>query len=253
MPVFAPLFSVGTERVSVRWLTLTYPTSVEVLRALLPAPVAPGVQPDVGVWVAEFIGAEFIGNDGTVERRPAYMQGGVSVRCDYHGRDAAYAVATFVEGLNHGILGRELFGLPKKQAQEVKLHEHGSSLDVSWVAAQGKKLFTASAHLSSARTERRPAPRWFDSHLTHKLIPSAEGHGYDISRLVEIPWSFTEADDMRSGTASVAWERDATDPLHILSPAGPVIADYGNSVLQIDYGQYREHVADFPTFGTPSW
>lgn len=253
MPSFAPLYSAGTERVEVRWLGMTYPTDPAILESLLPAPLTRGKVPEVGVWVAEFIGAEFITPDGTVERRPAYMQGGVSVRCDYHGADSAYAVITFVEGLNHGVLGREQFGLPKKQAREVRLQEVESGLDVSFVTARGIPLLSAAVDLDRRDEDERPAPEWFDRHLTHKLIPSAEGTGFDISRLVEIPWAFSDFENIRHGEARVTWAEDRTDPLHLLAPAGAVRAHYGKSVLSISYGTYREHVTEFTSFGSPSW
>ncbi|MCC3650672.1 acetoacetate decarboxylase family protein [Streptomyces sp. S07_1.15] len=253
MPAYAPLFVAGTERVRVRWLTITYPTDARVLRALLPEQIEPGNELEAAIWVAEFMGAEFTGPGGVIENRPAYTQGGVSVRCTHSGVDSAYAVVTFVEGLNHGILGRELFGLPKKQAREVRLVEDDRTLEAGFTTGRGVQLLTSTVTLAPAAVASRPAPGWFDNHLTLKLIPSAEGEGFDISRLVQIPWSFNDSQYVRRGVARVEWAVDRADPLYILVQNGEATATYGESTLVIGYGRYREHVADFRTFGLPTW
>ena len=106
-------------------MTAGYRTSVDALQAVLPGTLrADRDHPDVAVWTAEFATAGFETRDGQVQTRPSYLQGGVSVRCLRAGRPGAYALLTFIEGLNHGLLGRELFGLPKKQAQQVYLDDH---------------------------------------------------------------------------------------------------------------------------------
>lgn len=255
MPAYAPLYTVGTERVPVRWLTITYPTHPELIEQLLPPPLRPDPEPDVAIWIAEFIQARFTSPDGSVESRPVYRQGGVSVRCRHHRTAGAYAVATFVEGLNHGILGREQFGLPKKQARSVRLDESGGGrqLDAGITTALGIDLLTASVSLDSSRIAAGPAPSWFDSHFTLKLIPSAEGHGFDISRLVEIPWGFQEIGQVQGGSATVTWTSNDADPLYVLSPIAPARAQYGAAVLSLEFGRYREHVTDIRTFGTPAW
>ncbi|WP_376766295.1 acetoacetate decarboxylase family protein [Actinomadura litoris] len=81
MPAFAPLYGLGSETASLRWLTVEYRTRPDVLARVLPPPLCPTEEPIAAVWVAEFVSASFHLPDGGVERRPPYMQAGVCVRC----------------------------------------------------------------------------------------------------------------------------------------------------------------------------
>lgn len=256
MPVFAPLFTPGTERVEVRWLTVEAPIEAEVAARCLPAGLGVPAAPTVALWIAEFIGAEFSSPSG-VERRPNYLQGGVSLRCAGYGggADGAYAVETFVEGLNHGILGRELFGLPKKQASAVRLDEDGDGVAFAIVSALGEELVAGEAALAPAPQAPGavPAPGWFERHCTVKAIPSAEGTGYDLCKLVEIPWSLAALTPARTGTADFAWGASEADPLHVFAPTGPATAAYGRAVLDIGYGRYLADVDPPAPLGRPNW
>ncbi|WP_237720562.1 MULTISPECIES: acetoacetate decarboxylase family protein [Rhodococcus] len=259
MPVFAPLFSPGTESVTVRWLTVAYPTTEDIAAVVLPRPLSPAASPEVLIWVAEFIGASFTAGDGTVETRPAYMQAGINLRCRHGDTEGAYAIGTYVEGLNHGILGRELFGLPKKQSRNVHLHDHGRHLDFAVSNAAGATLISGTVdHAATPPADERTAaivPDWFTTQFTAKIIPSADGAGFDISRLVRIPFAFTVTGPLRQGEASLEFTESGSDPLHILAVKGSVRTTYGHARLDIDYGTYLDHLdpADLPTFGAPHW
>lgn len=253
MPAFAPLFAVGREEVNVDWMTMTYRTSPELLSRILPAPLKLGALPEVGVWMAEFKNAEFIAADGSVERRPSYMQGGVSVRCAYHGTEGAYALCTYVEGLNHGILGRELFGFPKKQVRRASLERQGNVARVEIENARGVGLLRADVRYTGDTQNASPAPDWFGEHFTLKIIPSAEGVGFDISRLVQVPWVFAPSESLSIGTAELEWTPDASDPMHLLTVESDCTVVHGNSRLGIDFGIYRDDVTQFETFGVPTW
>ncbi|PWC05953.1 hypothetical protein DCE94_04805 [Agromyces badenianii] len=255
MPVFAPLFTPGTERVEVRWLTVDVPVAAEIAARCLPPGLGVPELPSVGLWIAEFIGAEFHSPTG-VERRPNYHQGGLSLRCTGFGGgpDGAYAIETFVEGLNHGILGRELFGLPKKQALQVQLDERGEQVHFGITSALGHQIVEGTADLDAAAGDDAvPGPVWFDRHYTVKAIPSAEGTGYDICKLVEIPWSMTPSGAVRQGHARLEWGVSATDPVHVFESAGPAQARYGHAILDIRFGRYLGDVEPPEPLGEPSW
>lgn len=256
MPVFAPLFAPGTERVRVRWATVEAPVSAATAARCLPEGLAVPEQPTVALWIAEFIGAEFHSATG-IERRPDYLQGGVSLRCAGFGggADGAYAIETFVEGLNHGILGRELFGLPKKQARAVRLDESADSLTFSITSALGETLASGSAalHGEDHTPSATPAPAWFDRHFTVKAIPSAEGVGYDVCKLVEIPWAMESTELVREGVAELQWGPSRVDPLHHFVPTGPAHARYGFASLDIGFGRYLADVVPPAPLGAPGW
>lgn len=256
MPVFAPLFAPGTERVRVRWATVEIPVSAEITARCLPAELSVPEYPTVGLWIAEFIGAEFRSASG-LERRPDYLQGGLSLRCAGYGggADGAYAIETFVEGLNHGILGRELFGLPKKQARSVRLDETEGDLQFHMISALGETLVSGRAglHGEDRAAGATPAPTWFDRHFTVKAIPSAEGTGYDVCKLVEIPWAMQASEPVREGIAEFDWGVSEVDPLHHFAPTGTAHVRYGFATLDIAYGRYLADVVPPEPVGSPSW
>ncbi|WP_409464335.1 acetoacetate decarboxylase family protein [Amycolatopsis sp. GA6-003] len=253
MPAFAPLYGVGAESVDLRWLTVEYRTDPEVLAGLLPAPLTPAGDPRAAVWVAEFLGAEFRLPDGTVERRPPYLQAGVCVQCRRHDEVGAYPLTFFIEGLNHGTLGREIFGLPKKQARAVTLDEDGSAATGRIVTANGIEVVTVTARAARRHREIDPIPGWFARHFTLKLIPSAEGTGYDISRLVHVPFRTSLPGEGWEGSADVVLRPSASDPISALPCTEVVTARYGRVRLEVGFGKYLDHVDRIPVLGAPDW
>ncbi|WP_051793083.1 acetoacetate decarboxylase family protein [Amycolatopsis jejuensis] len=251
MPAFAPLYGVGAESVDLRWLTVEYRTDPSVLASILPAPLTPTGDPRVAIWVAEFLGAEFHLPDGAVERRPPYLQGGVCVQCRREDEVGAYPLTFFIEGLNHGTLGREIFGLPKKQARAVRLADDGTSARI--VTANDIEVVSVAAQPTEQHAEIDPIPDWFARHFTLKLIPSAEGTGYDISRLVRVPFRSSQPGEGWEGTADVVLRESAADPLSTLGCREVVHARYGRVRLEVGFGKYLDHVDEIPVAGTPDW
>ncbi|MFF0449857.1 acetoacetate decarboxylase family protein [Streptomyces sp. NPDC004609] len=269
MPAFAPPYGVGSESVSLRWLTVEYRTRPETIAALLPEPLRPTGDPRVAIWVAEFMGAAFRLPDGSVEQRPPYMQAGVSVRCRRGDEIGAYPLIFFIEGLNHGTLGREIFGLPKKQARSVTLEQHAGAVTGRIVTANGIEVVTVTGHAPAVAAGAAPAsttvhapvtggasaavsghapaptpsgdtpaavtghapttgdrpgdpiPAWFAHHFTLKLIPSAEGRGWDVNRIVRVPFRTSDAHDGWTGTGEVSLAPSAADPLHLVACEDP--------------------------------
>ncbi|MGW6458372.1 acetoacetate decarboxylase family protein [Streptomyces sp. NPDC055078] len=256
MPAFAPLYGVGSESVSLRWLTVEYRTRPRTIAELLPAPLRPTEDPRVAIWVAEFMGAAFTLPDGSVEQRPPYMQAGVSVRCRRGDEIGAYPLTFFIEGLNHGTLGREVFGLPKKQARSVTLEEGADRVTGRIVTAGGIEVVTVTGHAPPAAPDAPPVdpiPAWFARHFTLKLIPSAEGRGWDVNRIVRVPFRTTGAHDGWTGPGEVSLVPSAADPLHLVACDEVVEARFGRVRLDVGFGTYLDRVDTFPTFGTPAW
>jgi acetoacetate decarboxylase len=193
------------------------------------------------------------GVDGDSQTRPNYLQGGVCVRCRHGAQPGAYPLVTFVEGLNHGMLGRELFGLPKKQAATVYLDVEGEQLRAGFVTAGGLDLLRVTATLDARPVDRDPMPDWFADHYALKLIPSATGRGYDVNRLVRVPFRSSRGRAVRSGPAALDLTPSEIDPLHLLEPVTEPALSYGSMRLDIDFGEYLERVDEFPTFGLPGW
>ncbi|MFA4927701.1 MAG: acetoacetate decarboxylase family protein [Patulibacter sp.] len=255
MPAFAPLFVPGEETVAVRWMTLTYPIDPELCRRALVRPLEPQDDPVAAVWIAEFADATFRADGSVPERRPAYRQAGVSLACRHDDESGAYALETFVGGLNYGILGRELFGLPKKQVRAVTLDEQDDGLRYAITDAVGVELLAgeASGLRPSEDADASPMPPWFAAHLTAKLIPSAEGTGYDVAKLVRIPWSFAPEGSVTHGRGTYRWAPSGSDPVHLLSPRGDAALAYGRGTLSIGFGRYVADLGEIEPMGRQQW
>lgn len=253
MPAFAPLFVPGEETVAVRWMTLTYAIDREACRRALVAPLEPPAEPLAALWVAEFADATFDAEGLDSERRPAYLQAGVSLACIHDGELSAYALETFVGGLNYGILGRELFGLPKKQVRDVRLRERDGRLAYSITDAAGVELLRGEAASLAPVEGDQAVPAWFAAHLTAKLIPSAEGTGYDVAKLVRIPWSFAGDGATRAGSGTYRWARSGSDPVHLLSDGGEGRVSYGRGTLSIRFGRYVAELGEIEPSGRQQW
>lgn len=255
MPAFAPLFVPGEETVAVRWMTLTYPIDRELCRRALVRPLEPQDDPVAALWIAEFAGATFHVDGSSPERRPAYLQAGVSLGCRHDGESAAYALETFVGGLNYGILGRELFGLPKKQVRAVTLEEQGDRLRYGITDAAGVELLGGEATGLRPVTagDASPMPPWFTPHMTAKLIPSAEGVGYDVAKLVRIPWLFVPDGSAQRGSGTYRWAPSGSDPVHLLSAEGEAAVAYGRGTLSIGFGRYVADLDEVEPMGRQQW
>ncbi|WP_431933352.1 acetoacetate decarboxylase family protein [Nonomuraea jabiensis] len=219
MPAFAPLYGLGSETASLHWLTVEYRTRPDVLARVLSPPLCPTEEPIAAVWVAELVSASFHLPDGGVERRPLYMRAGVCVRCRREDEEGAYPLTFFIEGLNHGVLGRELAGLPKKQTPPQPVD---------------------------------PIPWWFGNHFTLKLIPSAEGRGYHVNRTVRVPFRTSGARGGCIGQGEVTLTPSTADPLHLVACEEVIEARFGELDLEVGFGTYLDQVDEIPTFGIPS-
>jgi acetoacetate decarboxylase len=249
MPVFAPLYAVGTERASLDWLSVVYRTDPEVVEAVLPAPLTPDSEPEVIIWVARFLTASFESDGQVVGELPSYEQGGVCVRSTLRGESGAYPLVSYIAGLNHGFTGRELFGLPKKQAQRVELEVAGDAVRAEILTTAQVPVVRIEGDLGPSTD--RLVPDWFSRQLSLKIIPRADGRGFDVNRLVRIPFDFSDQADVRAVDASVRLTPSGSDPLHLLPVRGVARAAFGSTSLRVGYGEYLDEVNHFPTFGVP--
>src|SRR5436305_12649330 len=91
-----------------KFLTVTYLTRPEIIRAVLPPPLEPASEPLVSVGVATFGRSNCVG---------AFSGGALCVRARYKDLEGEYCLAMPMSTDVAIIFGRELFGEPKKQAR----------------------------------------------------------------------------------------------------------------------------------------
>lgn len=250
MPLFAPMYTIGSERAQVRWLTLVYTTDPRKVADVLPSPLRPDSEPEVLIWIADFISATFTGGD-TSRELPRYTQGGIAVRAEYEGQSVAYPLVSYITGLNHGFTGRELFGLPKKQASSVVLDEQNDRLTASITTAQDIDIVTVTGNSTTAPLRRDLVPEWFGHQHTVKLIPSVTGDGYDVNQLTYVPFTFNDAKNVHAVNADLRLTESASDPIADLPCREIRHAAVGDTVLGVGYGRYLGEPQSHPVWGRP--
>lgn len=248
MPLFAPMYTIGSERAQVRWLTIVYETDSQKIDSLLPRPLLPGSESEVLIWVADFISATFTG-EGASRELPRYTQGGIAVRAEYGGRSVAYPLVSYITGLNHGFTGRELFGLPKKQASAVVLDEQDDHVAASITTASGIDVISATGTLGTEMLAQDLVPEWFGHQHTVKLIPSVTGEGYDVDQLTHVPFTFGEHAAVRAVDAELSFVESASDPIADLPCKNIRHAAIGDVVLGVGYGRYLGTPQSHPVWG----
>ncbi|OJU40382.1 MAG: hypothetical protein BGN97_11065 [Microbacterium sp. 69-10] len=248
MPLFAPLYTVGSERAEVRWLSIVYETDPARLDEVLPRPLTLSDRAEVIVWGADFVRAKFQGESGTREL-PRYTQGGIAVRARHLGEEVAYPLVSYITGPNHGFTGRELFGLPKKQARAVELTEQDDEVTMSITTAGDIEIVRAIGRIGATLPAQELVPSWFGRQRTVKLIPSATGTGYDVRQLTAVPFTFDEQRDVRAVDAELALTHAPADPVAMLPCLRVQHAAIGDMLLGVGYGRYLGEPETLPVWG----
>ncbi|MGA2367548.1 MAG: acetoacetate decarboxylase family protein [Dehalococcoidia bacterium] len=102
-------------------LTVMWETKPEIVKRLLPAPLAPATKPIATAFVAYYPKTSF---------GPPYYEGGLFLRAVYDGIEGNYCLAMPVTGDLAMAGGREVFGYPKKIAN-IQLKRTGSTMEGS--------------------------------------------------------------------------------------------------------------------------
>src|SRR5512136_2420354 len=100
-------------------VTVFVDTKPEVVRRLLPPPLKPGALPIGSVFVADYPKTNF---------GVAYLESALSLQAQFNGEEGSYCLGMPVTNDIAMILGREIFGYPKKMAN-IHLKRQGEKVD----------------------------------------------------------------------------------------------------------------------------
>jgi len=164
-------------------LTVYFETKSEVVERLLPPPLKPAALP---------IGAAFVANYPKTNFGVTYLESALFLLAQHNGEEGAYCLSMPVTNDIALILGREVFGYPKKMA-EIGFERKGNDIK-GWTERHGTRFFEVKAKLEgkfndvgvqqmmSEEIESNPDVTVYN----FKYFPAPERVGFDYNpRLVK--------------------------------------------------------------------
>jgi acetoacetate decarboxylase len=118
-------------------LTVMWETKPEIVKRLLPAPLAPATKPIATAFVAYYPKTSF---------GSPYYEGALFLSAVYDGIEGNYCLAMPVTGDLAMAAGREVFGYPKKMAN-IQLNRNGNTMEAS-IERHGLCFFKLRARLT---------------------------------------------------------------------------------------------------------
>jgi acetoacetate decarboxylase len=201
---------------NVEMLSALFRTDPAVVRATLPKPLVPANEPLAQAFVARYPETNF---------GLSYCEGALFLRAVYKDEPGWYCLAMPVDNDMAMVAGREMFGYPKKIAEEITLERTDSHVMGS-VIRRGVEVLHIEAELTdtvSAATLDAVGPEVDDLQgrpcrkvvaFLFKFFPSPNGRGYDyLPRLVREAVLFRPRDDVRSGAGKLDLVSSPYDPL----------------------------------------
>lgn len=200
----------------VEMLSAVFRTDPDVVRAILPKPLAAADEPLAQAFVARYPETNF---------GLTYSEGALFLRALYKEEPGWYCLAMPVDNDMAMVGGREQFGYPKKIAEQITLKRAGDQV-IGRVVRRGVELLHIEAELTdpvSATTldsigplvddlEGRPCRKGVS--FLFKFFPSPDRRGFDyVPRLVREVVLFRPRDDLMGGAGKLEMASSPYDPL----------------------------------------
>ena len=159
-------------------LTVFFETTPETLRRLLPSPLKPPSLPIGFAFVADYPRTNF---------GVAYRESGLFLRAEFNGEEGSFCLAMSVTDDMALILGREIFGYPKKIGK-IHLARKGSQIE-GWTERHGVRFLEIRAKLTGkcndelaqaviAQNSQSPSDLLV---YNFKCFPAPGGSGFDYN------------------------------------------------------------------------
>lgn len=164
-------------------LTVYFETKSEVVERLLPPPLKPAALP---------IGAAFVANYPNTNFGVTYLESALFLLAQHNGEEGAYCLSMPVTNDIALILGREVFGYPKKMA-EIGFEREGDDIR-GWTERHGTRFFEVKARLNGKFNDVGVQQLMADEIESNpdvtvynfKYFPAPEREGFDYNpRLVK--------------------------------------------------------------------
>jgi acetoacetate decarboxylase len=205
-------------------LTITFETSPDVMTALVPEPLA----------VEESSITLYIGTFDIIEPvQISYREAGMLIPVSYGASKGSYMPILYLDKALPIIIGREVWGFPKFQADFVFRME-AQVIQVS-VMKDGAMLIDATLHMAEPVAPEASPPGTI---FLLKSIPSAEGNSrYDVKQLTTAVTRNGMRTEVRPGKATLRLGSTASDPLGTIPVLRVLSSVYAVSGFVLDYGK----------------
>lgn len=209
-----------------RLLSITFKTSPEILRAMVPEPLTPNPDSVMSILVAD--------HHITQPRAVSYYEAILSVPVSHDGFAGTYLPVLYLDKVIPIIGGREIWGFSKVEA-EIQMSEWGRTVTAT-VVRYGTTLIDMTAQLGEPVVPIPEMPN--DPILNLKLIPSAtKGSQPDVKQLTSTVLGDVKVHVVRGGTGKLVLDSLPSDPLGSIPVVEIVGAGYQEHDFVLGYGE----------------
>ncbi len=226
MPATAPMYLPPPFRYEgCRWMTIIFRTNPDVIQSLVPEPLVPDPIPILGLYVARLSISEPLAS--------TYHEAGLAARVSLDGKLGMYFSNLYLDSALGVVVGREIWGFPKKPAQIVYKEEGGQISTV--VSLKDTPLIKVSMH-QARKVEQLPADP-IQAGFTLKIIPSVKrGAPPDVLQLVSIP-HIMQIREMYEGHGTLELLQSPYDSLGNIPVLEVVGATFQVLDMTLDWGE----------------
>lgn len=232
------LFSLGDRKfIGAKMMGVMYQTKPEITKRLLPPPLEFADAPNGMIFIAEY---------PETNLGPGYNEAAIFLRCRYKDEIGSYCLSMPItrEGRMHN--GRNVFGLPKKMADEISVTREGSTAH-GWVVRKGIRIIDIKIDLKAPLPQLPPLGPSF----TFKGNPRIDlKPGFDGPVLLCTQKNDIEMKTCEIGASVVEMQESIEDPWHEIEIVATPFAYYmtaditmqpGRVVAEVDGNAYLPH------------
>jgi acetoacetate decarboxylase len=208
-----------------RMLAIMFRTSIDVLRDLVPEPLV--VNP-YGQMII-YIGALNV----VSPVRVGYLEAGIMIPASDGREEGVYLPVLYLDKALPIVVGREVWGFPKFQA-DLSLQEEAGVVHAR-VVSEKTTLMDAVLHMGAPIPPPVLSPGTF---FLMKRIPSVTGPSlFDVKQLVTAVLRDENQQEVRPGDATLRLGSTATDPLERIPVIDIIQGVYCTGGFVLDYGR----------------
>jgi len=233
MPVTAPTYPAPPFHYEgCRWTMVLFRTEPQIIQSLVPEPLVADPVPVLGFYVAQLSIAAPLAS--------TYYEAGLVARVTFQQKPGLYFGALYLDSPLGVVVGREIWGFPKKPSQITYNEEDGQ---VSAIVSIMNSPLIRIGMRQARRVEHFPEDT-IQAGYTLKVIPSAEQGGPpDVLKLIALPHDM-QVRDMYEGSGTLELLPSIYDGLGNIPVLEVVGATFQIVDMTLDWG---EVVVDYLT------